>query len=142
VKPLVTALARAPIFLRFALVGGAGFFVNAAAFWIALALLHLGEHVAWFFAFVPSVTFTWWGNRTITFHEHASRGFRGALYEWARFVVTNGFGAAVNYATYEALIHWAPRPLGNPYIALACGVLVGMVFNFTLSKRLVFRKPS
>ena len=41
-------------FLRFALVGGAGFLVNAGAFWIALHLLHLGKDVAWFFAFVPS----------------------------------------------------------------------------------------
>jgi putative flippase GtrA len=126
-------------FLRFALVGGAGFFVNAAAFWIALNVLHLGKDIAWFFAFVPAVTFTWWGNRTITFHEHASVGFRDTLYEWMRFVVANGFGALVNYAAYETLIHWALWPLNNPYAALAIGVLVGMVFNFTLSKRVVFR---
>jgi putative flippase GtrA len=124
-------------FLRFALVGGAGFVVNAGALWIALHLLHLGKDVAWFFAFVPSVTFTWWGNRTFTFHEHASSGLRATLHEWARFVATNGFGAIVNYAAYEALIHWTAV---NPYIALAAGVLAGLAFNFTLSKRLVFRK--
>jgi putative flippase GtrA len=139
VNGIVAALSRLPPFVRFGMVGGAGFFVNAAAFWIALNVLHLGKDVAWFFAFVPSVTFTWWGNRTITFHEHAGSGFRETLHEWARFVLTNGFGAIVNYATYEALIHWAPWPLNNPYTALALGVLAGMMFNFTLSKRLVFR---
>ena len=126
-------------FARFALVGGAGFFVNAGAFWIALHLLHLSKDVAWFFAFVPAVTFTWWGNRTFTFHEHASTGLRETLHEWARFVATNGFGAIVNYAVYEALIHWTGM---NAFIALAAGVLAGLVFNFTLSKRVVFRKRS
>lgn len=124
-------------FLRFGLVGAAGFFVNAGAFWIALHLLHLNKDIAWFFAFVPSVTFTWWGNRTFTFHEHASTGLRATLREWARFVVTNGFGAIVNYATYEALIHWTGV---NAFVALAAGVLAGLAFNFTLSKRVVFKR--
>lgn len=123
-------------FLRFALVGGAGFFVNAGAFWIALNLLHLGKDFAWFFAFAPAVTFTWWGNRTFTFREHASTGLRATLHEWARFVVTNGLGAIVNYAVYAALIHWTGV---NAFVALAAGVLAGLVFNFTLSKRVVFK---
>jgi putative flippase GtrA len=123
-------------FLRFALVGAAGFVVNEAALWIALHLLHLGKDAAWFFAFVPAVTFTWWGNRTFTFHEHASSGARAMLREWIRFVATNSFGALVNLAVYELLIHLTGA---DPLLALACGVLAGMAFNFTLSKRLVFR---
>jgi putative flippase GtrA len=127
-------------FLRFAAVGTAGFVVNAAALWIALHPLGLPRDLAWFFAFVPAVTFTWWGNRTFTFHAHAGRGARAMLAEWARFVATNGVGALVNYATYEALIHFTKL---DPFVALAAGVLVGLVFNFTLSKRLVFRpRPS
>lgn len=126
-------------FLRFAAVGTAGFAVNAAALWIALHGLHLPKDIAWFFAFVPAVTFTWWGNRTFTFHAHASRGAGAMLREWVRFVATNGLGALVNYATYAALIHLTAL---DPFLALAAGVLVGLAFNFTLSKRLVFRKPS
>jgi putative flippase GtrA len=125
-------------FLRFAAVGTAGFVVNAAALWVALHLLHLPKDAAWFFAFVPAVTFTWWGNRTFTFHALAGQGARAMLIEWARFVATNGFGALVNYATYEAAIHLIKL---DPFVALAAGVLVGLVFNFTLSKRLVFRPP-
>jgi putative flippase GtrA len=123
-------------FLRFALVGAAGFVVNEAALWAALHLLQLGRDAAWFFAFVPAVTFTWWGNRTFTFREHASTGARAMLHEWARFVATNSFGALVNLVIYELLIHVTSA---SPLLALACGVLAGMVFNFTLSKRLVFR---
>jgi putative flippase GtrA len=120
-------------FLRFALVGGAGFLVNEAALWVAIHLLHLGKDAAWFFAFVPSVTFTWWGNRMLTFAEHKSDNL---LAEWARFVATNSVGAVVNLLTYEALTHFLAL---DPLLALACGVLAGLVFNFTLSKRLVFK---
>ena len=123
-------------FLRFALVGGAGFIVNGAALWVALHLLGMGKDAAWFFAFVPSVTFTWWGNRTFTFREHASSGVRAMLREWVRFVATNSFGALVNLAVYEFLVH---AVAADPLLALACGVLAGMAFNFALSKRLVFR---
>jgi putative flippase GtrA len=133
VNRIVAELSRLPPFARFALVGGAGFVVNEAM--LFLAIHALGKDAAWFAAFVPSVTFTWWGNRTLTFAEHASHD---RLKEWARFVATNSIGAVLNLATYEALIHFTAL---DPLLALACGVLVGMVFNFTLSKRLVFKKP-
>ncbi|MBV9989790.1 MAG: GtrA family protein [Alphaproteobacteria bacterium] len=123
-------------FLRFAAVGAAGFVVNEAALYVAIHWLHLGKDAAWFFAFVPAVTFTWWGNRTLTFREHASDRL---LAEWLRFVATNSLGALVNLAVYEALVHFTRL---DAMLALAAGVLAGMVFNFTLSKKLVFRSPS
>lgn len=127
-------------FVRFAAVGGAGFFVNEAALVLAKLWLHAGDKLGWFIAFVPAVTFTWWGNRKLTFAEHASRGHRDMLAEWARFVAANGVGAAANFLVYAALTTYAPWPFEIAYIALAIGILVGLVFNFTLSKRLVFRK--
>ena len=126
-------------FVRFAAVGGAGFFVNEAALLFAKDVLGAGDKAAWFIAFVPAVTFTWWGNRTLTFAEQASGGHRGMLAEWARFVAANGVGAAANFLVYAALTGYAPWPFKIAYIALAIGVFVGLVFNFTLSKRLVFR---
>lgn len=125
--------------IRFGAVGGAGFFVNEAALLVAKMLLHLDDHAAWLFGFAVAVTFTWWGNRTFTFHEHKSRGHAGILGEWARFVATNSLGAVANFAVYALIIRYTPWPLNVPYIALFFGVLVGLVFNFTLSKRLVFR---
>jgi len=126
-------------FVRFGAVGGVGFFVNEAALVLARAVMHLGDHWAWLFSYVVSVTFTWWGNRTFTFHEHKSRGHFGIFGEWVRFVAINSFGAAANFAMYAFLIAFAPWPLNVPYVALFFGVLVGMVFNYTLAKRLVFR---
>jgi putative flippase GtrA len=125
--------------IRFGAVGGAGFFVNEAALAVAKNLFRMGDHAGWFFGFAVAVTFTWWGNRVFTFHERKSFGHTGILAEWARFVATNSLGAAANFAVYALLIGFAPRPLNVPYLALFFGVLVGLIFNFTLSKKLVFR---
>jgi putative flippase GtrA len=126
-------------FLRFATVGGTGFFVNEGTLVLAREFLHAGPHVGWFIAFVPAVTFTWWGNRTLTFSDKASGGPIGMLAEWGRFVTANGLGAAVNFSIYSLLIVLAPNPLRIPYVALPIGIFAGLAFNFTLSTKLVFR---
>ena len=59
--------------------------------------------------------------------------------EWFKFILANAVGALVNYATYTLLVSFAARPLGHPLVATAVGVGVGLVFNFTLSKRFVFK---
>jgi len=131
--------------LRFGAVGGAGMFVNLAALAIAKGPLHLHDLWAWCFGFLVSVTFTWLGNRTFTFHEHKSRGHAGILAEWIRFVAANLFGAGANFVVYALLLWWKPWPLSllaadiQAYPALCIGVLSGLIFNFTLSKKLVFR---
>lgn len=133
---------EAPIggqFLRFAFVGGAGFVVDEGM----LALLHLGFGVdplsARIVSILTAMTFTWWGNRTFTFPEHAASGATAVLGEWLRFVAANGIGALLNYGTFVGLLRLAAAPLGNPFLATAIGVGVGMVWNFLTSRALVFR---
>ena len=130
---------RSSRFLRFAIVGAAGFVVNEAALYVALNLIGLGKYAAGIFAFFCAVTFTWWGNRVLTFREQAATGAAAIFQEWAKFVLANGVGFAVNYGVYAACIAFAPAPLSSPYVALAFGTIAGLAFNFTLSKRLVFR---
>lgn len=127
-------------FLRFAIVGGAGFVVNEAALYVVLHAANLDKYSAWFAAFLVSVTFTWWGNRALTFPELAVR--ERLLREWAAFVVANSLGAAANFAVYFALVTFAPPPFGNPLVAVAAGTLAGLLFNFTASRRFVFRGRS
>jgi putative flippase GtrA len=126
-------------FLRFALVGGTGFFVNEAVLFVAIRFLGLGPYVGGIFAFLLTVTFTWWGNRTLTFRQQAAQRGTAMIEEWARFVGANLVGFAVNYAVYVSFVTFAPAPLNSPYLALAFGTVVGLIFNFTLSKRFVFR---
>ena len=124
-------------FIRFGMVGGGGFIVNEAALWVVIALAHVGPKLAQIPAFFVAVTFTWWGNRVLTFSAHAAQS--GLFREWAKFLAANGLGAVANYALYVSLLTFAPAPLNIPYLALAAGTLLGLVFNFTLSKRFVFR---
>lgn len=124
-------------FLQFGLIGTAGFLVNEC---VLFAALHLGlnKYQAWFPAFAVAVTFTWWGNRTLTFRDRAAT--HNIAREWLTFVLTNAFGALANFATYFVLVKYIPPPVGNPLLANVVGTLVGLVFNFTVSSRVVFRE--
>jgi len=126
-------------FLRFALVGTGGFLVNWMALYLALHLARLDKYSGWFAAFLVAVTFTWWGNRTLTFRDRAAT--RGLAREWLAFLVGNSLGAAANFAVYFLLVTFACTPLGDPLIAIVAGTLVGLIFNFTVSARFVFREP-
>ena len=133
------ALARSQ-FLRFGLVGGAGFVVDEAVLAIFHYLIGLDRYSARAISIFCAMTFTWWGNRNLTFAEHAATGSAADVaHEWFKFVLANGLGAIVNYATYSLFVSFAPAPFNNPLLAAAIGVGVGLIFNFTLSKRFVFR---
>lgn len=126
-------------FLQFALIGTAGFLVNEGVLFVALHL-GLNKYQAWFPAFAVAVTFTWWGNRSLTFRDRAAT--RNIVREWLTFVLTNGLGALANFGTYYLLVKYGPSPVGNPLLANVVGTLVGLVFNFTVSSRVVFRHRS
>lgn len=126
-------------FLRFATVGAAGFFVDEGVLALMRNLFGLGLLSGRAVSILCAMTFTWWGNRTITFHEHAARGFVPIAGEWLRYVMANSLGAALNYGSYALLVHVAPSPFDNPYLATAIGVAIGMTSNFTLSRFVVFR---
>ena len=132
-------LSRLPI-LRFAVIGALGMPVD----WGVLQLMvhsgtgpYLGRVVSWFCA----ASFTWAGNRYFTFAGTRARGLIRALREWLRFLAANAVGGLVNVGLYSVLVRFAPPPLNDLTVALVCGVLLGLVFNFTLSKKVVFRGP-
>lgn len=126
-------------FIRFALIGGIGYLLA-----IALLAFFTGT-LKWPFASANAATilltmvFTWLGNRYFTFRQHRARTLPGILQEWLTFMGANGLGALVNYACALAVVHYAPAPFNNKFLAQAVGVAAGLVFNFTLSKTLVFR---
>jgi putative flippase GtrA len=113
--------------------------VNEAALWTGLHLLRLYAYLGGVFSFFVAVTFTWWGNRTLTFAAHAARGGGSIAKEWLAFVTANGIGFLVNYSVYAILVAIGPKPLDSPFVALIFGTLAGLVFNFILSSRFVFR---
>ncbi len=138
---LIAALSR-HAFVRFAIIGGLGYFVAAGILAFCSDVLKLDFAAANAFSIFLSMCFTWLGNRYFTFRERRARGFSGMAQEWLKFTGANAVGAVVNYATALLLVHYAPEPFNNKFVAQACGVLAGLIFNFTLSSRMVFRKPT
>lgn len=126
-------------FLRFSVVGGFGFVVDVSVFFLLHDILHFNAYAARPFSILSAMVCTWLGNRILTFREHAARGAKGIVVEWLKFAATNSVGALFNYATFAAVIGFAMPPFDNRYLALVAGTAVGLVFNFTMSKYLVFR---
>jgi putative flippase GtrA len=126
--------------LRFAVVGALGLPVDRGV--LALMVLwgtgpYWGRVISWFCA----ATFTWTGNRYFTFGSRRARKPAGAAREWLRFLAANAVGGLVNVGLYSVLVRYAPPPFNGLTVALLCGVLLGLAFNFTLSKKLVFKGP-
>jgi putative flippase GtrA len=140
VSRILGALSRLSI-LRFAIIGALGMPVD----WCVLQLMvhwgtgpYFGRVISWFCA----ASFTWAGNRYFTFAATRARGVAGAAKEWLRFLAANAVGGLVNVGLYSVLVRFAPPPLNDLTVALVLGVLLGLVFNFTLSKKLVFRREA
>jgi putative flippase GtrA len=139
VSQLLAALGRLSI-LRFAIIGALGMPVD----WIVLQLMvhwgtgpYLGRLISWFCA----ATFTWMGNRYFTFAATRARGLLASSKEWLRFLGANAVGGLVNVGLYSVLVRFAPPPFNDLTVALVLGVLLGLTFNFTLSKKVVFKGP-
>ncbi|WP_024352471.1 GtrA family protein [Aurantimonas coralicida] len=118
---------------RFALVGVAGFAINALI--VHLVIPTTGPVWAQAIAFPVAVTATWWLNRRYTFDS--SR--KGWLAEWAQYVGANILGWLATNLAYLVLVLGMSYFYDRPLIALAVGAAAGMGFNFIASRRLVFR---
>jgi putative flippase GtrA len=129
-------------FLRFLIVGGFGFFVDAGVLWLMLHGAGVDKYSGRAVSFLCSATFTWWGNRNLTFADRKAHGTVAVAEEWLKFLAANAVGGAVNLGLYTVLVTFAAAPFSNPFAALPCGVLAGLLFNFTMSRLVVFRDPA
>ena len=121
-------------FLRFGIVGTAGFVVDTAVLYGSLwagAGLYGGRVVS----YVAAATATWALNRAWTFRT-AGRAAAGR--QWALFLLVNLAGFAVNYTTYALLVAHVAPVAAHPVLGVAAGSLAGMAGNFVLSRRFVF----
>ena len=122
-------------FLLFGLAGGAGFVVDTAILYLLKGAL--GPYGARVISFLCAVLTTWVVNRTFAF-----KGQSAELPIWREFLHYLGamiLGGIVNYGIYAALV--ATIPLFAEYLVLAVagGVAGGMIVNFLLADRLVFK---
>jgi putative flippase GtrA len=128
-------------FIRFGLVGAAGYVVDACV--LALGINHWGldPYRGRVLSIAAAMIATWAGNRYFTFAARRARGSLGAIaQEGLKFAGANLVGAAASYGVYAALVAFAPSPFANPFLAQPVSVFGGMIFNFVLSRTLVFTR--
>jgi putative flippase GtrA len=128
--------ARFRQFLHFGVVGVIGFVVDAAVLYALLTWSGAGFYLGRLVSYLAAATSTWYLNRRFTFVDHAPDR---AAWQWARFVTVNAVGGAVNFGVYSAFVLYWPRAPWSPLAGVAAGSLAGLIVNFTLSRRLVFR---
>ena len=125
-------------FLRFVMVGAAGFFVDAGALMVATTTLGLGLYSGRVFSYLCAATFTWILNRRFTF----AKTEEVAVIQWLRFLGANALGGAVNYGVYAALVTFSAVAAATPVLGVAAGSAAGLIFNFLVSKYWVFRRTA
>ncbi|GHA40539.1 GtrA family protein [Photobacterium aphoticum] len=139
----------------FAMVGGCGFLVDATSLFVLSHWLPLP--LARGAAFWIAATSNWWLNRQLTFREN--KNTTPISQQWGQFLAASCVGFIPNVGCYSVLM-WLETSLfmtlgdmnpGSmteysarfiqcwPYLAMIPGILLGMVINYTLADRWVFR---
>ena len=132
-RPLALLLRQ---LFAFGVVGLIGFAVDAGMLTLARRLglgLILGRVVSYLLA----ATCTWALNRRFTF---ASRDEQGPMRQWVLFMFSQLAGASVNLGLYGWLVSTSPLVAAQPVVGVAAGSLAGMLVNFCVAKKLVFKQ--
>ena len=122
-------------FWRFCLVGAFGFLIDAAAL-LALMGSGLDPYLARAVSLLVAVTATWICHRHFTFGSQGT----APVAEWARFVMVNGLGIAVNYAVYATLLTLIDGLA--PLTALVVASALALAVNYTGARHFAFRTPA
>lgn len=120
-------------FIRFAMVGGMGFVIDASVLTLLVNGLGYGHYVSRAVSFSLAVTATWLVNRRWVFEAGAPSGR-----EYSGYFIVQLIGAAINLGIYVLVIELVPTLAALPVIPLACGALIALVANFLLARRFVF----
>jgi len=121
-------------FLRFSVIGTLGAVVDASVLYILMHGVGLGPYSGRLASWLVAATFTWVMNRRFTFVDD-----RPPLKQWLAFLAANALGGIVNYGVYAVLVTVSPLVAQYPALGVAAGSLVGLAFNFSASKWVVFR---
>jgi len=120
---------------KFSLVGGVGFIIDVSIFTLLYQKCELQMVQARVVAFLVAATATWFGHRCFTF---PSTGINNKLIQWKKFITIACFSALPNFLVFKLVVSVIDMGFLSVYIAMAMGVLAGMISNFLLSDRWVF----
>jgi putative flippase GtrA len=124
--------------LRFAVVGGVGFVVDAGVLHLLVSGAGWSPYTARAVSFPLALGSTFFLNRAWTF-----QGLRtSALRAYGIYTVVQAIGALLNLFIFLLCLLVAPPLHDRPVIALAVGAGIALVFNFWATRNLVFRPLS
>jgi putative flippase GtrA len=136
--PLAVAFGRRfdPAFIRFGLVGTAGFLVHATVLHVMVDFVGLNVYLGWLCGFAVAVTTTLSLNRAFTFRSPSHHGpWRQAVI----YLMVQGAGAAANFGAYAATLALLPVLRQALIAPLAVGSIAGLCLTFLGSKHIAFR---
>jgi putative flippase GtrA len=137
-RPLVQVFARRidPAFIRFGLVGVAGFTVDALVLHAATGMGGLSPFVGRFVSFPVAVLATWLLNRSFTFRGPTHHTpWRQALV----YAAVQGAGGIANIGAYNLALAVHPPFKHMLLIPLAFGSAAGLCLTFLGSKHIAFK---
>lgn len=123
-------------FMQFGAVGATGFIVDLAIYLLLQQIFMFGHVAARAISFWFAASWNWALNRLITF-SHKEK--MPKLLQWPGFLITSGVGFGINVGAYYWLTSYIEYFAGNRILALFVGVILGMGFNFSLSRLLLFK---
>lgn len=122
-------------FIQFGIIGASGVVVNMAV----VRLCTIGSlplRLSLLLGILVSMHTNFYLNRRVTFHDAR----RDSLFrQWGLFVASTCIGNGVNYVTSVWCAENTPWGAAWPELAVLVGVLAGMIFNFSMSRVIVFR---
>ena len=124
-------------FLSFGVVGVIGFFVDATVLY--LSMVYLGPFYGRCASLVCSITTTWLINRNITFTDSRrpyTKWVEGAVYMAIMLV-----GASINFLIYAGLVLSNELAQSYPIIGIAVGSSIALVWNFSLTRAVLYQRP-
>lgn len=128
-----------PKILSFGVVGVVGFVVDA--FLLTLLTIQFGLNVLPSRAgsFACATVVTWLLNRMFTFSRQVNQEPQARKKEYFLYLAVQVIGAVLNFVVFFALIVWNPVLREMPIIPLAGGAIIALAFNFTMSRKFVFK---
>jgi putative flippase GtrA len=128
-------------FLRFGIVGGIGFLVDAGLLRLLL-MAGLGYYGGRLISFLAAATVTWILNRSFTFRREGEWARKHPAHEWLHYLGLMVIGGVVNYATYAAAIEISDLVRQHPELGVALGSIAGMLINFWSAKTMIFERKA
>ena len=123
-------------FIKFGITGGLGTITNLLIFFIFDDRIKFPEIPVSVFCFIIAGTQNYFMNHLWSFKDQMEK-VPVSINRWAMFLFGSLFGLLINITVMKIIIMNFDLPY--KFIAQACGIAAGMIINFIISKRIIFR---